>query len=595
MLKPNSQISSFVGLFLVAVMLGLGLRLRQEETQNVVDEQSRDVQNELSTSGVSNDHRKGVISSFALLEEYKEVRNSSSARATLAELSVLRQGPLSPLSRARIDFLIAAGAKSCPEELLEFLLQPESKLLQRTGMPTLFAVWASSNKQGALGAIHDVESLRLRRTLELRLLLGLAKHDPELALTVIQKNSQIDESEGENLVSIYFEAFLRLGNTDFEAALERFSSIEGRNEREMALMGLAASAAQKDFGAAFDFWCRSALDANTKRKMLPFILRRGILVNGQKALDEFEVSFTSGGLDSPDVLSCISSNLPELVGLDFFKTFEMIDAAVKMNPEGSGLLVECFEEFCRRNPSKAAEVFKELDLDFSFEQSNLGEVIEKRMKIVLAEIGIKTNPENYRELLEGVDLNMSDELGRMTSHLLDTQGASFASFLMEQSKKGLSEYNLEFYLSSWISHEPDLAYQWVEESLPRGNLKETLTLSYDMGRALKNSGEYGYELLESEYSDSNRKLTEFVGGILTSDSPPRAAKWAKGLSDELLQKQAVDVVSKGWVRADSYAAGEWIRSLPKGDARKIAIRNLVDAIKEVDPISAQEWEESISE
>ena len=594
-LKSNRKSIVLAGIFSVSLIFGFYLKARQQNTHIIADENRVEVRNDLTTVSRNWSSRRQALSSPILIEDYKDAQNPSSAQAVLAKLSEMSQGPLDPLARANIDILIAAGAKSFPEELLAFLLRPESKHLQRTGMPTLFTVWAASGKQDALKAIKKIEPLDLRRSLELRLLLGLAEHDPELALTVMKENPQVEESDGLNMTSIYYEAYLRLGKFDFDSALESFSKMQGGIEREMALIGLVASATQNDIGSALDWCAGSPLGEDANSELLTIILRRGMLVNGKEALGKLEEFTVSGELGSQEVLSSISSNLPELVGVDFLRTFKMIGLTKEVNSWHSRLYVNCFEEFCKQNPSQAVSMFDKIQSDPFYVSLASNDEVASGLSAIVAMTESQTNPSNYRELLEGVDLNMSDRLMSTTNHLLATQGGAFASFLMEQSLSGLSSDNLELYLSNWITQEPDLAYQWVEESLPEGVLRENLTLEYDFGRAIEHPEQYRDALLESDYSESNRKLTEVVAGSLTIDSPLRAAEWAEELDDVLLKNHAVDAVSKGWLRADSYAAGEWIGSLPEGEARTIAIRNLVEAIEEVDPAAAQEWAESIGE
>ena len=534
-----------------------------------------------------NEERKPELS-----RTYLAILDTNGSERVLSKLSKLRSRGQDSLALARADLLIAAGAINHPEEILAFLLEPSSVLMTRTGMPTLFNIWAKRDKKGALDAIRAIESPSERRVNELRLIHALARYEPKQVFELLESNPLLEETSGKNMTSLHYEVFRGLGELDFDSALGLLGDVEPGLERRSALQGLAIAATDQDIIEAIDWSTGSSVDLQTKGYLLSLILRRGMISDGAKTLQALEDRVLFGDLNAAELAGGASSNLRELVDVNFEKTFNLIRICVEKDTAYSELLDSCFAEYCRQKPSEAIEALETIRQDpLSAKIMDLVD-FENSAKISIAQSQAQYAPENFRVFLDGIDLSPSGTMADTTRYLLFTQGSSFAEYLNGQ--ENLTPNEREEYLTSWVSVNPEQAINWIE-NLPEGQQRDALKAQFDTQTAITKPHEYAELLSESDYTDVNRKLTQIVAGSLTVESPEAAANWAENIQDQRLFEHAVGAVSKNWLRQDSHAAGEWIKSLPVGDAQKIAIRNLVEVIKNADPIAARMWAESIGE
>jgi hypothetical protein len=595
MISLNQRFYRMVSIFLLAAAGGFYLRDTSFAPHKILGRAELEVSSPVSDAKFPlagrNLHPQPVIS-----EEFFEARNNQDAASLLDKLRTLRNCNPDSLSLAKANLMVAAGAKSHPKEILAFLLEPESIYLRRAGMTTLFNVWVAVDKKGALKAVSETNSPSMRRDLELKLIHALAQNDPELTLDLLKNNPQITESDGSNITPILYEAFFSLGADDLNNSMARLGEIDSGINLGTALRGVASAAVLRNPGEAID-WCSSLdlVNKGLREELLSFIIQRGFLADGPKTMQELESRCNSRQLNANEILACASSSLTELVNLDFDKTFRILRIYASENPSCAKLLKESFSEFCKQNPSLAVEKLNSLRNEIGPDGIDQYSDFDNIAKMSHAQVESISSPQNFSIFLNGIDLNSSGDMSDTTQYLLHNQGEAFAEYLSHLSDEVLSQNSKNDYFESWINKDPEVAIQWIQNSLLLGQQRSSLKLHFDINMAVKNPGEYANILVKSDFSEANEQLTRIVAGLLTAESPNEAVEWAGSIRDPELFERAVNSISKDWIRRDSIAASEWIRSLPEGDAKKSAIRNLVIAIKNLDSVAAKQWADSIGE
>lgn len=589
----RKHLKLLTGTFFVSTAVGFCFHKFGKVGQNV----EKKTNDSARTVAASSRPRGGPQPEPAGVTKDLELESEGNINSVISSLDLIRNSKYDSLSIAKADLLIAMNARNHPEEILKFLLEPNSEHLRRTGMPILFNVWVASDKKAALAKVSEITPQALRRDLELKLIHALAQQDPELTLDLLKKNKQIDENDGSNMTSLHYEAFLALAAKDPEYAMLQLSQLESKTQQYSALQGIASAMCNQDIGHALD-WCASLqmIDQSLKDQLVSFIVKRGFLVDGSKTLEELDAKSATGILGNQEFIAGISGSMSKLVNEDFDKTFGLLNRFQIKPSAKSDLLECCFSEYCRQNPYLAIKKLVEIRGNSIGPLAQTDSIkLETIAKTAYIQAKAFEFPEQFREFIYGVNLDSSEEIASICRQLLYTQGDSFATFLNQQDDQMLSKSAKERYLCSWIDKNPEVAIAWAEKELPIGGLRDSMQLQYDTNMAIKDPSRYAERLKDSEYTLANKQLTRIVAGQLTFESPSHAAEWATNITDPQLYQMAVDAISKDWIRRDSNAASEWIRSLPVGESRNRAIRNLIDAIKDVDPLGARQWADSIGE
>ena len=161
---------------------------------------------------------------------------------------------------------------------------------------------------------------------------------------------------------------------------------------------------------------------------------------------------------------------------------------------------------------------------------------------------------------------------------------------------------LEAVARRWAERDLQEALEWARDLEPgdqqratravlrtvaEHNPSEAATLYHEIANDLPAAGP-----INREY----RHMAQEVASVWSSSSPAEAAQWALTLPERgAIRRGAVGDVTEQWMRIDSMAAGEWVKSLPPGNTRDGASERVVHMTVHSDPGAAFAWAESVSE
>ena len=180
------------------------------------------------------------------------------------------------------------------------------------------------------------------------------------------------------------------------------------------------------------------------------------------------------------------------------------------------------------------------------------------------------------------------------------EAAAFTTNSLESSNE--RHHVLEAVARRWAERDLQEALQWARDLEPgdqqratravlrtvaEHNPSEAATLYHEIANGLPAAGP-----INREY----RHMAQEVASVWSSSSPVEAAQWALTLPERgSIRRGAVGDVTEQWMRIDSMAAGEWVRSLPPGSTRDGASERVVHMTVDSDPGAAFAWAESVSE
>ena len=110
-----------------------------------------------------------------------------------------------------------------------------------------------------------------------------------------------------------------------------------------------------------------------------------------------------------------------------------------------------------------------------------------------------------------------------------------------------------------------------------------------------------FDQLSTEASGDEKLLSKVsahpfeIAKQWSEHAPENAAAWAENITDEDLQFKAISGVARSWATNDAEEAAQWIDQLPIGKPRDGATESFVDHVERIDPESAFEWAQTISD
>jgi hypothetical protein len=233
--------------------------------------------------------------------------------------------------------------------------------------------------------------------------------------------------------------------------------------------------------------------------------------------------------------------------------------------------------------------------------------------------------EDARRLPESDQWQMLSAIGRRWAEL-DIKGAlEFAAAKGRVGPYGGYNNILHGVVEKWASRSPDQAVTWVNELPPSrdrqqlvNTLMETLTRS-DPRAALELAkasgagmdGSWQVQNLFAEWTGRDREAAlaalgtlgsglnatavRGIAGRFAQDDPVAAATWAKGLSDPLSRKQALQQVTAMWSDTDPASVLRWAATVEDDEVRESAVSQAITrmitkdsaaALAEIDRIPA---------
>jgi len=81
-------------------------------------------------------------------------------------------------------------------------------------------------------------------------------------------------------------------------------------------------------------------------------------------------------------------------------------------------------------------------------------------------------------------------------------------------------------------------------------------------------------------------IRQYVDNLLASNDPAGAAPWLDRIPNPIDRNAMISRVSESWGRLESHTAWQWAAALPEGEARAIAIQNILSSWAEQHPVEA---------
>ena len=516
--------------------------------------------------------------------------SSEEVREAFDKIRTLRlQGGLRDLALANL--LVAGMASRDPESMLKLLLEPESKLLWRSCIPTLLNVWIASDPVKALDVIRGIEMAPVREELEFRLLHALAEQEPQGAFEVLQHNGgTIPAVDAYNLTGLYFQTFLNWAVKDLDGALSRIGEISDPLKQSQALHGIATAYGRKDFQGALDWCSSSVLDESTRLEVLGDIFREGFRGDGLAAMQELKAYMEESGGKNGLIL--------------FQKNFQ---ALIELDPKGaSSLLMQqsaksgfrpAVEEFmkslARGNPNEAINIIGEC-IEDPVKRSLIGVESVKSIQTAYVFALVTADENKALDWLSNTKAHLDPELERrVMDKLMIDSPTKVASIYLERDLEKKDPTDLKEMIVRWANNDPAGASEWVGKHVAEQEWQSKIQSTLDVVSARTHPELYADCVIDRGDTVENRELAQTVADRLSAKSPAEAARWADRIEDPELFKTVVNTVSQEWLKQDSSEASKWIARLPVGATRDQAIKNLIESIKDSDPASAEEWRHTL--
>jgi len=155
--------------------------------------------------------------------------------------------------------------------------------------------------------------------------------------------------------------------------------------------------------------------------------------------------------------------------------------------------------------------------------------------------------------------------------------------------------------ASPAAHDTEISARVEEfdvEALPQRTLERTLELPESPERSdllqraatawLQSDATAALEWLRGVEDATIKRIVirQQVDNLLAANDPASAAAWLDRIPDPIDRKAMVSRVSESWGRVQSHVAWQWGTGLPEGEARSIAIQNILSSWAEEHPVEA---------
>jgi len=206
------------------------------------------------------------------------------------------------------------------------------------------------------------------------------------------------------------------------------------------------------------------------------------------------------------------------------------------------------------------------------------------MPVALDRIG---DEESLKWMQETARLNRTPSEGEtiLINELLQRSPSKIADVYLESTNLNEPSDRMRSIIDRWAMTDPVAARNWIDEN-GGGEIIENVV---EIRHASLDPQHFVNRFEKEVFSDHNSEMVKVVSKSLFKQNSALAVKLVESLGDERLFIAAADTLTREWIKHDSYAASQWIRGLPDGDARQAAINNLVTAIEKADPAAAAEW------
>ncbi|GEM_PF-2253652 len=374
---------------------------------------------------------------------------------------------------------------------------------------------------------------------------------------------------------VIHHAFARLAERDVASALDAYSGLETRRQREEAISAMTHHTTLDGLPFLADFFMNDTQNAPIEALFRVWAERDP---GGEGILD----LAATGGTRAVHAA---------LEGMAMSDPISALPMANQLGPEGIRVALDAIAHSDPRLAAAAFDAVTTDELPLGRQRNDLARQIAHRMAqedIQSALAWTDTlDPVARREALREV----SQEWARQDPK----SAAEYALTLSDprQQRDAVSEAT-----HHWARDNPGAALEWAN------NLEGDTSLAAMrgvIGTIADNDPQAAANMIgQMDFSTAPADAYSDMAGDLASHwsrfDPEAAANWAQTLPEENeAQHHAFERVADHWVEQDSLGASEWVGSLPEGELRDIAARRLVEHIAPSDPDAAYQWALSLSD
>ena len=220
----------------------------------------------------------------------------------------------------------------------------------------------------------------------------------------------------------------------------------------------------------------------------------------------------------------------------------------------------------------------------------------------IAKAWAATDPESAVRWADGIseNVNWRSSIDGVANELAQVDPQRAAAFAASLDESDLRRSVLDTVASIWSEQDLAAARDWVNGLPGTDRIAASRGLLGTLSEHDPVSAARLFEELVADVSDvGGEDVRHVVGHIAERWSEldaPGAADWVNDLSaNDDVKRHAVESIAERWVHANAGEASRWIEGLSRGMVRDIATERMVDYLTDVDPVSALEWTEHVSD
>jgi hypothetical protein len=226
-----------------------------------------------------------------------------------------------------------------------------------------------------------------------------------------------------------------------------------------------------------------------------------------------------------------------------------------------------------------------------------GQTREQAMSGIIGALA-QTDPAKAAALLGGAVVNNqnSHQVGMVVGEWIKSDQTAALAWLDSLDLRGAAQQNVHSqFMHNWVNEDAPAASRYalgIQDEKSREQAISSLVGAWGNNDPVA-AREWIMNSLEGE--SKNRSLNSLIQN-LTHQDPTTALQYYQeataNLTPEAIEKTfggAASQIARNWVQHDPEAAGQWVMSLPEGEARSNSIRSMVDDFGDYDIKGAAEF------
>ncbi|MEO5713258.1 MAG: hypothetical protein ABIT37_07195 [Luteolibacter sp.] len=424
----------------------------------------------------------------------------------------------------------------------------------------ILAEWAKNEPQRVI----DFFKAHPNPQLQIDTLTALVKTNPSLALQGLQEMAATGSALG-NQTEYYIDSLLQELTKSSPAALE---AVLDSLPPAMKLKAESALIGQK-LSVSFNKEFQKLLDRPDGLKIFQNL--RGVKGLGDKLLENLATL-------PPAWRTSLASNFYNLIDDSNSKKWFSTDlAAAGFTPEEmKNIRSYALSRLGNRQPEEALKLMAGSSLGAEEKESVLGNIFGR----------LSDEPEKAAKLLA---LLTSPEDRQAAQKTIDSNGGNTRITQVEKPREWLEK------VSSFTSRESIYLNPYL--SMIKGWDQEKITELTTQFRAMPDDKKQQIAQVIAQAQVGNREVSnptlqgEAIRYLLTNPVAPAEGKETNRTENPVRQTSQFAV---GWAKSDPTAASAWVQTLPSGDAKLWAQKNLAANWNQYDPQATEQWLKTLS-